>query len=186
MQFGKRNVLSLKCLMLHDPNKESLSPLDKLKIATGMARGLEYLAAMHFVHDFKSQNVLLGDDMNTIICDFDISRITGPHMTTELGTDQWTAPEVLSPNSPPYDTTADIGIVLVFPILSSDLFRLPHWCTKQQHIQIMKKANDIAAKEESSILTKIHTALAILQQLSLQLFLDMLRLINQMYSIPVQ
>ena len=87
---------------------KSLSPFDKQKIALCMARGLEYLDAMRFIHrDFKSQNVLLDNDCNAVICDFGISRQLGPKMTPEIGTAQWTAPEVLSPSQTNYDTSAD-------------------------------------------------------------------------------
>lgn len=87
-----------------------LTPFQEQKIAVGMARGLEYLDAMRFIHrDFKSQNVLLDDKYNAVICDFGISRQIGPKMTCELGTAQWTAPEVLvtDKNAPNYDNSAD-------------------------------------------------------------------------------
>ena len=101
---------------IHSENKDKLTNLVKIKIATGMARGLEYLAKKRFIHrDFKSQNVLLDDDYNAIICDFGISRIIGINMTCELGTIQWTAPEVLVQNSTTYGFSADtysFGMVL--------------------------------------------------------------------------
>lgn len=87
---------------------KALSPYEKQKIALCMARGLEYLDAMRFIHrDFKSQNVLLDKECNAVICDFGISRQIGPKMTPEIGTAQWTAPEVLSPSQTNYDTSAD-------------------------------------------------------------------------------
>lgn len=85
-----------------------LTPFEKQKIALCMARGLEYLDAMRFIHrDFKSQNVLLDNDCNAVICDFGISRQIGPKMTPEIGTAQWTAPEILAPSQTNYDTSAD-------------------------------------------------------------------------------
>ncbi|OHT13373.1 TKL family protein kinase [Tritrichomonas foetus] len=89
--------------------KIKLDGFQRQKIALCMARGLEYLDAMRFIHrDFKSQNVLLDQDYNAVICDFGISRQIGPKMTTELGTIQWTAPEILAPNpNSNYDTSAD-------------------------------------------------------------------------------
>lgn len=113
---------------LHGKNESGnkLTPLDKLKIALGMAHGLEYLASMKYVHrDFKSQNVLLDNDKNAIICDFGISRMLGPRMTSELGTVQWTAPEVLLSTTKVYDTSCDTysyGMVL-WELLCDDL---PH------------------------------------------------------------
>jgi serine/threonine protein kinase len=95
-----------------------LHPRTKLKIAVGMARGLEYLALMKFIHrDFKSQNVLLDEDWNAVICDFGITRISGQRMTCELGTIQWTAPEIMRPADAnrTYDASVDtysFGITL--------------------------------------------------------------------------
>lgn len=85
-----------------------LTPNHKMRIIVGMARGLEYLAAMRFVHrDFKSQNVLLDEQWNAIIADFGLARTVGSKMTFELGTAQWTAPEVLVQGDTPYDTSCD-------------------------------------------------------------------------------
>ena len=101
--------------LLHNPNRK-LNAFEKQKIALCLARGLEYLSVMRFLHrDFKSQNILLDENLNPVICDFGISRQLGPNMTTELGTAQWAAPEVIASNRTNYDLSIDtysLGVVL--------------------------------------------------------------------------
>ena len=93
--------------ILHDePTK--LGPTDRMKIAIGLARGLEYLEAMHTVHrDFKSQNVLLNEKYEAIICDFGLSRTIGPRMTMELGTANYMAPELIGKPFGVYNSSVD-------------------------------------------------------------------------------
>ncbi|OHS96261.1 TKL family protein kinase [Tritrichomonas foetus] len=109
---------------LHGKNAKKLSPTTRLKIACGLARGLEYLDAMRFIHrDFKSQNILLDEDYNAVICDFGFARQIGPNMTLELGTIQWTAPEVLQKGEGNYDSSVDVyslGLIL-YELLSCEV-----------------------------------------------------------------
>jgi serine/threonine protein kinase len=89
-------------------------PADSLtRIAVGMARGLEYMRAMH--RDFKSQNVLLDSDLNAVICDYGITRVIGKRMTCELVTIQWAAPELMQTDGRGYGCSIDtyaFGITL--------------------------------------------------------------------------
>lgn len=100
---------------IHKEDGEKLTGTEKMKIALGMARGLEYLEALQYVHrNFKSTNILLEEDCNALISDFTFSRPLGAKMTHEIGNIEWTAPEVLA-SSGNYDTSCDIysyGIIL--------------------------------------------------------------------------
>jgi serine/threonine protein kinase len=83
-------------------------PTERMRIAIGMARGLEYLSVMRLLHrDFKSQNVLVDQQFNAVICDFGLARTRGRRMSMELGTVQWAAPEVMLPGKPDYDCGVD-------------------------------------------------------------------------------
>lgn len=101
---------------LHENSSIQLSPTARMKIAIGMARGLEYLEAMKFIHrDFKSQNVLLDENLNPVISDFGFSRQLGNLMTHEIGSLPWIAPELLTPGRTNYDASVDVysyGMVL--------------------------------------------------------------------------
>jgi len=81
---------------------------------------------MNFLHscspkvlhrDLKSQNILLDSDMHAKVADFGLSKLTSDDistMTTNLGTVQWTAPEILQ-GEVHYSTAVDIysyGIVM--------------------------------------------------------------------------
>lgn len=80
----------------------TLSWAQRVKIAVGAARGLEYLhekAEPHIIHrNIKSSNVLLFDDYVAKISDFDVSNQAPDaaarlHSTRVLGTFGYHAPE---------------------------------------------------------------------------------------------
>ncbi|KAL3508226.1 hypothetical protein ACH5RR_033608 [Cinchona calisaya] len=100
-----------------------LSWVQRVKIAVGAARGLEYLhekAQPHIIHrDIKSSNILLFDDDVAKIADFDVSNQSPDmaarlHSTRVLGTFGYHAPEYamtgqLSAKSDVYS----LGVVLL-------------------------------------------------------------------------
>lgn len=84
------------------PNKELLSWSDRMKIAVGAARGLEYLHCKAnppvIYRDLKSANILLDNDFNAKLSDFGLAKL-GPvgdntHVSTRvMGTYGYCAPE---------------------------------------------------------------------------------------------
>ena len=95
--------------------QKGMKPIHACKIAMEVARALEYLHALGMVHrDLKPANILLDKDDRAIVCDFGLTRVVAPIMSTELGTLQWMAPEILVPGGE-YDTSVDVyayGIIL--------------------------------------------------------------------------
>ena len=84
------------------PDKEPLDWNTRMKIAAGAAKGLEYLhdkATPPVIYrDFKSSNILLGDDFHPKLSDFGLAKL-GPvgdksHVSTRvMGTYGYCAPE---------------------------------------------------------------------------------------------
>ncbi|KAG1697960.1 hypothetical protein DVH05_015444 [Phytophthora capsici] len=90
---------------------------DKIRIALGVGRALEYLHSRSppLIHrDLKSKNILLTDQLEAKLIDFGVSRIRQEHpMTAGVGTPYWTAPEILEGKR--YTEQADLysfGVVL--------------------------------------------------------------------------
>lgn len=87
------------------------------RVLDGTCRGLVYLHGNQppIIHrDLKSANLLLDDSFNVKICDFGLARLRDftTTMTANVGTAQWTAPEVLAGKE--YNESADmysLGIV---------------------------------------------------------------------------
>eukprot|EP00117_Sycon_ciliatum_P003122 scpid33064/ scgid8048/ Probable serine/threonine-protein kinase DDB_G0267514 len=96
-----------------------LEAVEVRSVSLDMAHGLQYLHSLNILHrDLKSKNVLLTRSLprQAKLCDFGLSRvrIESATMTGNIGTPQWTAPEVL--NDSKYRLSADIysfGIVLL-------------------------------------------------------------------------
>jgi serine/threonine protein kinase len=84
-----------------DPDKPILTWPQRHKIATGTARGLEYLhsgAQVQILHrDIKPSNILLDGDFNAMVADFGLVKFTPngmTHMTTRVaGSFGYVAPE---------------------------------------------------------------------------------------------
>lgn len=84
-------------------------------IALDIARALEYLHAQGMIHrDLRPSNILMDKDYRAVVCDFCLTRMASSIMSSELGTVQWMAPEILSQNDH-YDITIDVyayGMIL--------------------------------------------------------------------------
>ncbi|KAE9049693.1 hypothetical protein PR003_g3785 [Phytophthora rubi] len=90
---------------------------DKIHIAVGVGRALEYLHSRSppLIHrDLKSKNILLTQTLEAKLIDFGVSRNRQEYsMTAGVGTPYWTAPEILEGKR--YTEQADIysfGVVL--------------------------------------------------------------------------
>jgi tRNA A-37 threonylcarbamoyl transferase component Bud32 len=87
-----------------------------VKQALDVARGMEYVHGLGFIHrDLKSDNLLIAADKSIKIADFGVARIeVQPEgMTPETGTYRWMAPEMIQHR--PYTQKVDVysfGIVL--------------------------------------------------------------------------
>ncbi|KAH9603358.1 hypothetical protein KSS87_006925 [Heliosperma pusillum] len=87
-----------------------------VKQALDVARGMEYVHGLGFIHrDLKSDNLLIFADKSIKIADFGVARIEvqTEGMTPETGTYRWMAPEMIQHR--PYTQKVDVysfGIVL--------------------------------------------------------------------------
>jgi serine/threonine protein kinase len=103
--------------LLYD-SEEPISEEDMLKLALGVARGMEHLHKYNIVHrDLAARNVLLTTNHVPKICDFGMSRTVAERNMSnktknDMGPIRWMAPEALTHE---YSTKTDIwsyGIVL--------------------------------------------------------------------------
>ena len=96
--------------------QKAIEPILLTKIATGVARGLEYIHAMGYVHrDIKTANIFLNENYEAVIADFGLSRVAGENMTLEIGTMGYMAPEVIRFIGVDYTSAVDVyafGIML--------------------------------------------------------------------------
>lgn len=88
---------------------------DKIHMAVGIAKAIQYLHSREVIHrDLKARNVLLTKRLQPKLIDFGASRLISPFdMSAGVGTPFWTAPEVLE--STEYTEKADIysfGVLL--------------------------------------------------------------------------
>ncbi|KAL3660804.1 hypothetical protein V7S43_014206 [Phytophthora oleae] len=88
---------------------------DKIDMAVGIARAIDYLHSREVIHrDVKARNILLTKRLQPKLIDFGTSRLWVPNdMSAGVGTPFWTAPEVLE--STEYTEKADIysfGVLL--------------------------------------------------------------------------
>lgn len=96
--------------------KDELTGTDKTWIAYDIARGMNYLHSLGFIHrDLKSQNIFVDENKRGKIGDFGFAREkTSLPMTGLIGTEFWMAPEVIL-SHPNYDEKVDTysyGIIL--------------------------------------------------------------------------
>ncbi|GAB2301097.1 Probable serine/threonine-protein kinase pbl23 [Dionaea muscipula] len=99
--LGRANAPPLPVVDLA-PDKDPLDWQTRMKIATGAARGLEYLHETAnppmIYRDFKTSNILLDEDLNPKLSDFGLARVdpTGEKdqvSTRVMGTYGYSAPE---------------------------------------------------------------------------------------------
>ncbi|KAK8890527.1 hypothetical protein M9Y10_035304 [Tritrichomonas musculus] len=94
---------------------EKFTPKLANMIALDIARALEYLHAQGMIHrNLKPSNILMNEDYRAIVCDFCLTRMASSVMSSELGSVQWMAPEILSQTGH-YDITIDVyayGMIL--------------------------------------------------------------------------
>ncbi|KAM0826269.1 hypothetical protein ACQ4PT_068994 [Festuca glaucescens] len=87
-----------------------------LRVATDIAKGMNYLHQNNIIHrDLKTANLLMDENKVVKVADFGVARVKDQSgvMTAETGTYRWMAPEVIEHK--PYDHKADIfsfGIVV--------------------------------------------------------------------------
>jgi len=135
--------------------KEFLKDVKMYKIATSIARGMEFLHSINIIHrDLKSANVLISNfsSNNPIvkISDFGLSRTFDEEnpsiMTGNIGTPQWAAPEILQQQ--PYTEKCDVysfAVVLwelqakKIPYENINRFEIPIKVTEGERPEISKE-----------------------------------------------
>merc|ERR1719331_200244 len=84
-------------------SKRTISTPEVMRIACQICEPLEFLHSVGMVHrDLKPENILLDANLTIFLCDFGISKIynrdrnSSVHMTTNMGTAAYMAPEMTS------------------------------------------------------------------------------------------
>jgi serine/threonine protein kinase len=87
---------ALQFLHKHAPLKQP----QLLRLALGVALGMDYLHKVNVVHrDLKTANLLMDENEVVKVADFGVARVKstdGSQMTAETGTYRWMAPEVIA------------------------------------------------------------------------------------------
>ncbi|XP_046850241.1 ephrin type-B receptor 2-like [Xenia sp. Carnegie-2017] len=115
-------------------NDGSLTELQLLGMARGVASGMKYLASIHFVHrDIAARNILVNEAMLCKVADFGLSRVLetadssrGEYQTTGGKIPvRWTAPEAIKYRK--FSTASDVWSygILLWEIMS--FAERPYW-----------------------------------------------------------
>ena len=94
---------------------ELLTSKDLVSFALQIARGMQHLAARHFIHrDLAARNVLVTSDLRMKIADFGLSRTTGDSEYYRKSRDyvvpvKWLAPECLKKSGGLYSVQSDVS-----------------------------------------------------------------------------
>ena len=93
--------------ILREPTYQEISWKKRMDMAIMVATSMEFLHTYGIVHrDLKSLNILVTKDMTLKLTDYGTSRLVSDHMTQNVGTVAWIAPEVLESQN--YTEMADV------------------------------------------------------------------------------
>jgi len=129
----------------------------RIDMAIDIATGVQFLHSRNIIHrDLKSSNLLVDADFHVVLSDFGVSRVVSREktMTTDIGTPEWMAPEVLDGRR--YSEKADVysfGIILwelitrELPFSDVDRFQISiAVCVRKQRPKLPKNCHPVLAR----------------------------------------